>query len=501
MLVARWARLGPRFLPFADAASPDLPLPRLLRLALFQVSVGMALVLLVGTLNRVMIVELGVPASLVAVMVSLPVLYAPLRALIGFRSDNHRSALGWRRVPYIWMGTMVQFGGLAIMPFALLVLSGGGDAGRWPAWIGQLGAGFAFLLVGAGLHTVQTAGLALATDLAPRETRPRVVGLMYVMLLAGTVASAFVFGAFLREFTPGRLVQVIQAAAVATLVLNVVALWKQEARHPRRAPASSSPSGAAPPEATFATAWRVFAAGPGVRARLAVIALGTFGFGMQDVLLEPYGGQVLGLGVGATTWLTAALAGGGLVGFSLASAVLGRGGDPLRMAAHGALVGVPAFVAVLGGGALQSVPIFAAGVFAIGFGGGLFGHGTLTATMNSAPPDQAGLALGAWGAVQATAAGAGVAFGGLLRDGVSALAAHGGLGDAFTGPATGYAVVYLLEIALLLATLGVLARTGGMRLASSTVETSSTQRRRPGAVVTPRELPLSPQPGARHEGA
>jgi hypothetical protein len=133
--------LGPRFLPaFADAATPDLPLSRLLRLSLFQVSVGMALVLLVGTLNRVMIVELKVPATLVAVMVSLPVLYAPLRALIGFRPTHHRSALGWRRVPYIWLGTMIQFGGLAIMPFALLVLSGGGNRPLGRSWVGQAGA-------------------------------------------------------------------------------------------------------------------------------------------------------------------------------------------------------------------------------------------------------------------------------------------------------------------------------------------------------------------------
>ena len=121
-----WANLGPRFLPFADAASAQLPLSQLLRLSLFQVSVGMAMVLLVGTLNRVMIVELGVPASLVAVMISMPVLFAPFRALIGFRSDTHRSALGWRRVPYIWKGTMVQFGGLAIMPFCIA-----GVVGRW----------------------------------------------------------------------------------------------------------------------------------------------------------------------------------------------------------------------------------------------------------------------------------------------------------------------------------------------------------------------------------
>ena len=102
MAVNGIASAGMRFMPFAEAASDDLPLSRLLRLALFQVSVGMAMVLLVGTLNRVMIVELEVSASLVGVMISLPLLFAPFRALIGYKSDTHKSALGWRRVPYIW---------------------------------------------------------------------------------------------------------------------------------------------------------------------------------------------------------------------------------------------------------------------------------------------------------------------------------------------------------------------------------------------------------------
>jgi BCD family chlorophyll transporter-like MFS transporter len=449
-LISRWSQLGPRFLPFADAATVDLPLSRLLRLSLFQVSVGMALTLLVGTLNRVMIVELGVPAALVAVMVALPVLYAPLRALIGFRSDTHRSALGWRRVPFIWMGSMVQFGGLAIMPFTLLVLSGGGNAAAWPVWVGQAGAALAFLLVGAGLHTTQTAGLALATDLAPVESQPRVVGLMYVMLLLGTIVSALVFGALLQDFSPGRLVQVIQAAAVATLVLNALALWQQEARRPVRG------AQAAPPPPGFGQAWRSYIAGDGARRRLLAIGLGTMAFGMQDVLLEPYGGQVLGMGVGDTTWLTATLAGGGLLGFSLASGILSRGFDPARLALVGAWIGIPAFAAVILAASTLSVPLFASGALCIGFGAGLFGHGTLTVTMNRAPKEQTGLALGAWGAVQATAAGAGVALGGVLRDLVGALATQGFFGAALARPSTGYAFVYALEIGLLVATIVVM---------------------------------------------
>ena len=113
----RWfTAYGTRFMPFADAASPELPMARLLRLSLFQVVIGMVTALLVGTLNRVMIVELQVPAWWVALAVAIPMVFAPLRTLIGYRSDTHPSALGLRRIPYMWSGTLLLFGGLSIMP-------------------------------------------------------------------------------------------------------------------------------------------------------------------------------------------------------------------------------------------------------------------------------------------------------------------------------------------------------------------------------------------------
>ena len=445
-VVRGWSQLGPRFLPFADVASENLPMPRLLRLSLFQVSVGMALVLLMGTLNRVMIVELGVASSLVAVMVALPVLYAPFRALVGFRSDHHRAALGWRRVPFIWRGTMIQFGGLAIMPWALLVLSGGGDAVNWPAWMGPAAAGLAFLLVGIGLHTTQTAGLALATDLVPEADQPKMVGLMYVMLLLGSIVSAVVFGWALSEYSPGRLVQVIQAAAVSTLVLNAVSLWKQEGRDRSRAAPRSGP------EPSFQDAWAHLVRDAQARRRLWMIGLGTMAFTMQDVLLEPYGGSVLGMSVGQTTGLTATLAGGGLLGFTWASIVLSRGADPMRMALGGAWLGVPAFAAVILAAPFDSVALFTLGVFFIGAGGGLFSHGTLTATMRHAPPEQTGLALGAWGAVQATSAGLAMALGALGRDLIERLFHPETLVSSTTNPTIGYSFIYSAEMLLLLAT-------------------------------------------------
>ena len=432
-----WIKIGAKFLPFADVASDTLPLSRLLRLSLFQISVGMALAMLIGTLNRVMIVELHVPASLVAVMVSLPLLFAPFRALIGFRSDHHRSHLGWRRVPYIWMGTLLQFGGFAIMPFALLVLGGLGQASHAPAWVGHLGAGMAFLLVGAGLHTTQTVGLALATDLAPAQDRPKVVGLMYVMLLVGIIFSSMVFGHVLEDFTPGTLIRTVQAAAVMTIGLNVIALWKQESRSRDR------PPGVYEEDPDFLSSFKMFCSGDNAMRRLWAIGLGTLAFTMEDILLEPFGGEILGLSVAQTTYLTAFLAMGGLVGFAWASHLLSKGADPFKMASRGAMVGIPAFCAVIFSAPQASLPMFTIGVVFIGLGAGLFGHGTLTATMNSAPPGQAGLALGAWGAVQASAAGVGMALGGIFRD----------IAAQFTTSANAYAIVYSLEIVLLISTI------------------------------------------------
>ena len=433
------ASIAPRYLPFADVATDDVPLLRLLRLSLFQITVGMALVLLMGTLNRVMIVELGVSAALVAGMLAMPVLFAPFRALIGFKSDTHRSALGWRRVPFIWKGTLYQFGGFAIMPFALLTLSGYGEAYDAPRWIGLSSAALAFLLVGAGLHMVQTVGLALATDLVKQEDQPKVVGLMYVMLLLGMLVSAMIYGALLSNYTPGRLIQVIQGSAVVTVALNLFALWKQEARDREVARQM-----AAAPQLHFMQAWRSLVREPGTMRLLAIIGLGTFGFGMADVLLEPYGGQVLALSVGQTTRLTALLACGTLIGFGIASRTLSRGGVPLRLATLGALIGLPGFAAIILSSENLGTSLFLAGTFATGLGAGLFGHGTLTAVIRNAPKDQIGLSLGMWGAVQATCAGIGVALAGIVRDILVAAPSLAGLRVS-----TPYNVVFMIEMAFL----------------------------------------------------
>ena len=440
-------QISGRLLPFSDAGSDDLPLSQLLRLSLFQVSVGMASVMLLGTLNRVMIVELSVPAMIVACMIALPVLIAPFRALLGFRSDTHRSAIGWKRIPYLWFGSIWQMGGLAAMPSALIVL--GGDTALQIPFAGEVLAAIAFLMTGLGLHMTQTAGLALAADRASDETRPRVVALLYVMFLIGMGVSALIIGYLLRDFSDLRLVQVVQGAAVITIFLNIAALWRQEKVRPMTREERAEPRPA------FRDAWADYARGGDAGRLLVVVFLGTMAFNMQDVLLEPYGGEILGLSVSATTLLTATWAAGALLGFALAARWLARGLNPYRMVARGVLWGIPSFSAVVFADPMGSPTLFYLGATGIGFGGGLFAVATLTAamTMPAAGLAGRGLALGAWGAAQATAAGLSIALGGTIRDGVNALATSGQLGEVLASPATGYSTVYHIEVALLFVTL------------------------------------------------
>ena len=434
-----------RYVPFADAASAELPLPRLLRLCLFQTAIGMTMALLVGTLNRVMIVELGVPAWWVALSVAIPLLFAPLRALIGYRSDTHPSALGLRRLPYLWLGNIFLFGGLAIMPFALLLLN---DTTTQTLWMGRIGACLAFLLVGAGMQTTQTAGLALATDLASPDKRPRVVALLHSAMLMGLIVGSGLLGWVLQDFTPTKLVQVVQGSALLVGAMNLVSLWKQEARQSKR--------GAREPDG-FSKNWRQLTLLPNMKRFLWTVGIGSCAFSMQDIILEPFVGEVLHLDVSFTSSLTALSAAGALMAFAFAAKLMGKGLDACRVSAIGLLMGLPGFACVLLASPMDSAWLFRLGTALIGFGGGMFSVGMLIIAMEMPEKTMTGIVLGAWGAVQATSSGLSMAVGGVLKDVFASFANSGVLGEALVNPSSGYGLVFTLEMLLLFATLVAMA--------------------------------------------
>ena len=441
-------KISKNILPFSDAGSANFSLFQLLRLSLFQISVGMATVMLAGTLNRVMIVELLVPASLVAIMIAIPVLIAPLRTFYGHKSDTYKSFIGWKRIPYMWFGSLFQFGGLAIMPFAIIILSGDQTVG--PSWAGEVLVAIAFLFTGIGMHITQTVGLALAADKATKENRPRVVALLYFMFLFGMGISAVVIGILLADFSKLRLIQVVQGSAVLTLILNLVAVWRQEQIIITNQKNDKSEK--------FFLSWKKFISDRKTNSLIWVVFWGTLAFSMQDVLLEPYGGQILGLSVSETTNLTGVWALGALLGLALAANNSKKTVSSVSNAMTALLIGIVGFSAIIFSSPMQFPFLYFLGTLFIGFGTGLFSVSLLIIAMalSSKTNLGSGFILGSWGAAQAIGAGLGIAVGGILRDVVNKIALSGYLGSTFENNSIGYIFVYHLEILFIFITLIVL---------------------------------------------
>ena len=441
-------KISKNILPFSDAGSANFSLFQLLRLSLFQISVGMATVMLAGTLNRVMIVELLVPASLVAIMIAIPVLIAPLRTFYGHKSDTYKSFIGWKRIPYMWFGSLFQFGGLAIMPFAIIILSGDQTVG--PSWAGEVLVAIAFLFTGIGMHITQTVGLALAADRATKENRPRVVALLYFMFLFGMGISAVVIGILLADFSKLRLIQVVQGSAVLTLILNLVAVWRQEQIIINNQKNIKSEK--------FFLSWKKFISDRKTNSLIWVVFWGTLAFSMQDVLLEPYGGQILGLSVSETTNLTGVWALGALLGLALAANNSKKTVSSVSNAMTALLIGIVGFSAIIFSSPMQFPFLYFLGTLFIGFGTGLFSVSLLIIAMalSSKTNLGSGFILGSWGAAQAIGAGLGIAVGGILRDVVNKIALSGYLGSTFENNSIGYIFVYHLEILFIFITLIVL---------------------------------------------
>jgi|YNPBryunderm2012_1023409.scaffolds.fasta_scaffold07693_3 BCD family chlorophyll transporter-like MFS transporter len=410
---------------------------RLLRLSLFQLGLGFSVVVFNGALNRVLIAEEQIPAGIVGWLLSLGLFVAPARALMGFRSDREKKTFGYRRLPYAWYGTMLVFSGLSAAPFSLLLLSKASQLNsEVPFSVAIFFCTLIFLLYALGVHVGQTGYLALVTDLTPKHERSRAMVLLWIALIIGQIISAFVIGFFLEDFHPMKLVQVMQSASVVFLVLAVAAIWKQDRPVELEDDAEDFSS----------QVWALLSARK-MRLFFAMLFFGALGLTAQDILLEPYGGQVLGMSVAATTRLTALWGIGMLIAMLIAWQAIPRLDSPLPVTLTGCLVGLAGFALITTASAARSVVMFASGAMVVGIANGLFLISTLSLITYLADIKTAGMYVGLWGLVQTSAAGLAALAGSNLRDVVARLT-----GDVVQG----YTVVYATEMVLIVVALAFL---------------------------------------------
>lgn len=412
-----------------------------LRLGLFQFGMGVSLAPITGTLNRVLIDELRIPAVAVGFLIAIHYFVSPTRALIGFQSDVQRAAGRWR-TPYLVLGALLTYGGLALAPFTLILLSGDGSLSFVLA---MLACTLIFLAYGIGVNIVETIYLATVSDITPAHERGQVLGVLWIMLVLGTVVSSFVLGQLLIDYNHIRLIQVMQGSAVVFIAMAFIAMFGQE----RMKPNGELVDVGEPIQVrqTLGQSLRLLAAQAPLRNLFLVLFIATLGFATHDVLLEPYGGQVLGLSITETTQLTGLWGLGMLSGIAVAAIALWRARSPVLLISLGCLLGASGFFAVTMAGDSAWAFLFRPGAIVIGAGRGMFIVGALALVMSLVDRNHAGLFLGLWGISQALAQGFATIGGGLGRDVVQYLTGN---------VALGYTVVYATSLSLLLVAMGLL---------------------------------------------
>lgn len=427
---------------------------RVLRLGLIQFGVGLSLAPISGALNRVLITDLNIPAVGVAYLISLHYFISPVRALIGYRSDKARSNGVWR-TPYVVLGVMLTFGGLACAPFALILLSGDGILAFWQAMLICTAIFFAY---GAGINILETVYLALVSDITPPDQRGKVISVLWMMLVLGTVTSAIIVSWLLRDYSHVRLIQVMQGSSVVFVLLTVVALWNQE-----RLNTDGTIKSDIEVVRVRSSLWESLRKLSGQRVLkglFVVIFIATLAFATHDILLEPYGGQVLGMSVSATMSLTALWGVMTLVGVAGAALLLWQKQSPAILIGMGCSVGLVGFGLISYASQAELVNWFRLGVSFISIGRGLFLVGSIILVMSLVDVSHAGLFLGIWGIVQAMAQGIGVIGGGLVRDVTQYLTGN---------VALGYTVVYVGSLTMLFIVLLVLLLRLGEQLVVSEI--------------------------------
>lgn len=405
-----------------------------IRLGMVHVAVAMTLVPINSTLNRVMIKELAISATLVAILASLPYLFSPIQVAIGSFSDRH-PLLGYRRTPYILLGLLMCAFGVIISPQAAFALAENPAAGV------LLGA-LAFGAWGMGYNFSTVSYLSLASELSGEKGRGRTVAIMWFMMIVAIIFTAIGMSQMVDPYTPAALERAFLLVGAVALVLGIAGLAGLEKRNPAPAIARHAHEGG--------HSW-----GELIRFTLAdrqtlyfflylVILLAAL-LG-QDILLEPFGGEAFGMSVRQTTRITS------IWGTCALASLLAAGFLENRLSRHliariggwGALVGF-ALIALSGG--LLNTNVFYTGVVLLGLGTGLSTVSNLSLMLDMTTAEQMGLYIGAWGMANAVSRLLGSVLGGVVRDSIARLTGQPVLG--YMAVFSSMALIMLVSLVML----------------------------------------------------
>jgi BCD family chlorophyll transporter-like MFS transporter len=407
----------------------------IVRLGLIQAALGAIVILTTSTMNRVMVVELALPAMLPGALVALHHAIQMSRPRFGYGSD-----VGGRRTPWIIGGMLVlALGGITASIGTALM---GADV-VWGTVVALLG----FVMIGLGVGACGTSLLVFLAKRVDAGRRAAAATIVWVMMIVGFAVTAGTAGHFLDPFSPERLVAVTSVVALIAVMVTVMAMRNLEGRATEQMPRDPSVAAQKPPFRTaLAEVWREQEA----RRFTIFVFVSMLAYSAQDLILEPFAGLVFDMTPGESTQLAGVQHGGVLLGMlivAVTGTLLKRGrSNALRNWTVGGCLAssIALFLIAFGGFMAPHWPLKAS-VFALGVANGAFAVaaiGSMMALAGHGRERREGLRMGLWGAAQAIAFGLGGFLGTVAVD----------LAKFFIGtPQVAYGMVFCIEACLFVA--------------------------------------------------
>lgn len=412
---------------------------RTMKIGSFHIGSSFVDLLTSGVLNRVLITDLHIWATPVALLSALRYLLAPLSIWAGYRSDT-RTIFGLHRLPYIWLGRLPMVISLPLLPLVTVLL------GANPTSIfGWLLATLAFLVYGVGTLLSGSTYLALVRDSAPPAKRGQALSIVQIFLVVSFPIAGVVYGILMPVYDPGAFWRIVLIGMAIAAGFFFFSLFGEE--RPGQQIVADSPHDQLPFMALVREMW----ADRRTRLFFFFLALGAMSAFAQDAVLEPFGGDVFGMPAGETTRFNAYW-GVGVMLSLIGTVVMTR-----RRMAHEqsgttilglALTALPlALLGLVSLGEARSllIPV----LFLFGFGFGIYTVGAVSLLMAMTLDRRAGAYLGLWTVAQLVFRGVGIFLGGAVRDLVLLLGATS---------TVAYATVFFLEAVGLLACIALVIR-------------------------------------------
>ena len=409
------------FGPPPSATLPTLNLPTMLRLGVFNMGLGIMSLLTLGVLNRVMIEELRVPALIAAGTIAVHQFMAPARVWFGQMSDA-RPLLGHHRSGYIWVGivsvALVSFAALQVVwQLGEQIADQGWGPQAYP-WVALLALLFA--IYGLALSATSTPFTALLVDVSDEDSRSRLVGIGWAMLMVGIITGVVITAIVLKPIELNAPIDQVRSAVnrlfiIAPALVCLLAFFSTvgiERRYSRRRSLPDQREDSL----TLGRALKILTASRQTGLFFSFLLVLSLSLFMQDAILEPYGGEVFGMTIAETTRLNAAFGLGTLLGIIATSCLVVPRLGKQRSVSLGCSWAALCLIGIMLSGLTGSPAVLLTAVFLFGSASGILTLGAIVLMLDLTVTETAGTFIGAWGLAQAIARGSATVLGGAVLD-------------------------------------------------------------------------------------